>query len=927
MGSSIGGVLDVSRCMVKCILYAVSWIALTGSQGFADKESLGPNDKVTLYLQYTSGFSRSWYSQVDDVTGKKWGDLVEVLRTPVINVKGNSTQMIQFAGEGGSDIIYGYPSTFYGYRDQGILMPLNPYVWKIKQDAQGRYLRDEKGAWQYELDEQGERILIMEKWKEIPERFYGMYLSGDDVLALPRVMETLGLLWRKDMFEYAGLDPEKPPDTWEEVYEYSLKICASYPKESNVKGFILDSSWKIPTFVRGFGAVIAKKYKTYGSNDELKAYADMEHQILTAPDGTDLSEKHYEWESAFDTEEYYDAVRFFRKMRWVKYVVGPDNEPIVVQLPDENVSIESETLGAGRWDGDEVVFAQKRFSKDEIRQGVMGVRLMGEIDEYRYLSERRKQHTAFLAGYGAMKVDYPDTVRYNDFTRLGKNTVGAGVIPRGPAGRYATTGGHLLGINKKCAEGPELARRAFAVLERVIGADSYEREVIGHEFSSFGHLNQIWRDDHEQLLERIIAIDQSLTEKDPTELAWETNHRAAVEAINQTAFPEPYAVFYSQLLARFMVPAWERLLTEEDYDYEYGFAETAALMDKEWVKAGRQLVSFRSHPKLGAAVIALFLSLLVMTVLAFRYILKRYSDGRVDTGLKGMHRRRDLILMLSPCLLLIAVFQYYPVLHSIPIAFQDYRIGDGTVWIGLKNFIELVSSDRTYETLLVSAYYLFLSVLIGFFLPLVIALIMAEVRRFQHFYRVSFYLPATVSAVVFAVFWRQMLEPNNNGIFNRFLDYWGFEGQTWLMSDTWAMPCVVMIAVWSTMAPAILVYVAALKSIPQEVFEAAVMDGANYWRRTWSVSLGYIKPILIINFTGTVIGAFKASESVFILTGGGPDFATQTFALEIFVQAFIYLKLGYATALSWIMGAIILSFTILQLRALRDAQFQRIELY
>jgi len=123
--------------------------------------------------------------------------------------------------------------------------------------------------------------------------------------------------------------------------------------------------------------------------------------------------------------------------------------------------------------------------------------------------------------------------------------------------------------------------------------------------------------------------------------------------------------------------------------------------------------------------------------------------------------------------------------------------------------------------------------------------------------------------------------------------------------------------------PGTLIYLAALKSVPEDLYEAAELDGAGWLTKMNQITLKYLKPLLVINLVGAVIGAFQASQNILVLTGGGPNFKTQTFALEIFMQAFFFMKFGYATALAWIMGALMIGFTVWQLRILRQVEFRR----
>jgi multiple sugar transport system permease protein len=149
----------------------------------------------------------------------------------------------------------------------------------------------------------------------------------------------------------------------------------------------------------------------------------------------------------------------------------------------------------------------------------------------------------------------------------------------------------------------------------------------------------------------------------------------------------------------------------------------------------------------------------------------------------------------------------------------------------------------------------------------------------------------------------------------------GADPREWLGDPNLAMLCVIVPAIWAGAGPGSLIYQAALKSVPESQYEAADIDGAGILRKTWNVTLPTIKPLIIINFVGAFIGAFHAMQNIFVMTGGGPARATYTLGMEIFFNAYLFLNFGYATAVAWILGSLLIGFTMYQLRILKDIQF------
>lgn len=293
---------------------------------------------------------------------------------------------------------------------------------------------------------------------------------------------------------------------------------------------------------------------------------------------------------------------------------------------------------------------------------------------------------------------------------------------------------------------------------------------------------------------------------------------------------------------------------------------------------------------------------------------------------------------MAPAVLTILVWAYYPLLRGMVMAFQDYRILGGSHFVGLDNFIEAVGRDTFWIAILNSLIYAVMSLALGFFVPIILALMLNEVPRGKMFFRTVYYLPAVTSVLVIMFLWKWFYDPSPRGLFNTLIafynqaaisfshlipavSHWVIPSQTWLQNPKLAMLCVILPGIWAGAGPGSIIYLAAMKSIPEDMYEAADLDGASVWRKVWSITLPTLKPLIIINFVGAFIGSFKAMENIFIMTGGGPLNATHTIGLEIWYNAFMYLKFGYATAAAWIMGSMLIGFTMYQLKILRNVRF------
>jgi len=195
---------------------------------------------------------------------------------------------------------------------------------------------------------------------------------------------------------------------------------------------------------------------------------------------------------------------------------------------------------------------------------------------------------------------------------------------------------------------------------------------------------------------------------------------------------------------------------------------------------------------------------------------------------------------------------------------------------------------------------------------------------------------AVTTGLVIMFLWKQFYDPTPHGLLNqivaifaRGLRFLGLHLHPapidWLGDPRMAMVAVIVPIVWAGMGPGCLIYLAALRGIPEEIYEAADLDGAGILSKVRNVTLPYLKPLIIINFVGAFIAAARSFDAVFVTTGGGPVFSTHVAGLEIWMSAFLYLKFGYAVAMAWIVGALLVGFTLFQLRILSRVQFKTAE--
>lgn len=302
-------------------------------------------------------------------------------------------------------------------------------------------------------------------------------------------------------------------------------------------------------------------------------------------------------------------------------------------------------------------------------------------------------------------------------------------------------------------------------------------------------------------------------------------------------------------------------------------------------------------------------------------IFRTFSQaGAASARARGVQKIYAWGMLLIPILLTL-VWNYVPVLRGAWMALLDYKLLLPSTFVGIDNFANILYDPRFWQSLLATFHFAFWMLTFGFVAPIVLAYLLHVVPRHKLIFRSLYYLPALLTGAALYVLWKQFFSVN--GLINQLLAGIGiFIPRAWPEDPTFAMLACVLPAIWAGAGPGCLIYLAALKTLPEEQFEASEIDGAGFWSKTLHIVLPGLKPLIIINFVGAVVGAFQSSQNVLIMTGGGPNGMTEVAALRIFYQAFMFLQFGPATAMAWILGSLLIGFTLIQLRSLSRMEFK-----
>ncbi len=263
----------------------------------------------------------------------------------------------------------------------------------------------------------------------------------------------------------------------------------------------------------------------------------------------------------------------------------------------------------------------------------------------------------------------------------------------------------------------------------------------------------------------------------------------------------------------------------------------------------------------------------------------------------------------------LGVFTAYPVLASVYYSFCDYSVLTSPVWIGTENYQRLWQDDLFWRALRNTLYFAVFSVPLGALVSLSLALLLNQEVRGRPVFRALFYLPSIVPAVASSMLWLWIFNGQYgllNFVLTPILGLIGLQPPIWLADPNWAKPALVMMSLWGV-GNSMIIYLAGLQDVPKELYESAEIDGAGPWRKFWHITLPSISPVIYFNVLMGTIGALQVFTQAFIMSGGtddgSPARSTLFYALYLFGQAFYQLRMGYASAMAWMLFVMIVTLT------------------
>jgi multiple sugar transport system permease protein len=283
----------------------------------------------------------------------------------------------------------------------------------------------------------------------------------------------------------------------------------------------------------------------------------------------------------------------------------------------------------------------------------------------------------------------------------------------------------------------------------------------------------------------------------------------------------------------------------------------------------------------------------------------------------GLFQWFEALPYLLPTIIGFLVFVSGPVIASFVISFTKWHLLTPPSWIGLDNYRKMLFEvPLCWKAFRNTLQYTLLYIPASVILPLLLAVVMNQELRGISFYRSVYFLPVVTSTVAVALVWQWLYNPEFGPI-NYVLDLVGIKGPGWISSTKWAMPSVVIMSVWQVLGYNMVIYLAGLQGISEEFYDAAAIDGASRWRQFLHITVPLISPATFFVLIMSIIGSLQAFEQIYILTEGGPGYATHTLAYLIYLEAFQWFHMGFASALAWVVFILILVLTLIQFRIQR----------
>ena len=834
---------------------------------------------------------RQFLAAHPDVHLRQW----ESLSLPGSSASASATLGMAMAGNRGPDI---FEMDIRQAVAQNLAVPLTEWIGEdgVLADGSPKLKADGSPDHNGQIDADEAK---WDGWMKIKPIFRLVCTVNGKPYALPWSEGAyVGILCSKRLLRKAGLDPATPPRTWEEFALWCRKL---YDPQTKVFGVeFISASWSFAPWVATTGSSINVQMRTSPTTGKVYTFNEQATEFHAPDTGEDLQNVIPAWHCNVASPECTAALGLYHRLRWEPWVYDPETrDPI--SLTAEDVKRSFVTVQGRRiaFRPDEVIEGSIRLSLNDISRTIrrlgrdlaMYPLYSGDMTEFAN-SGIDPNDVAMLPFPAMTDAQQPVLQRSNCFFMIGKDVL--------------TRGG-------KDAEAHKAYRDTVWTLMTLITSPDGKEEAIRQKVAA-GQAKFL---DPRDL--RRFGFADYVREMPPENLQlWQD-----IDAGKYLEIVEPFTGRWLQFRDYYQREAIDLVLRPNGKAFDFRAALKTLERDANtgimYERPKEQIDALRPKARLIVGALLVFMS--VVTALIIK------SQLQKKASLAGVYTGWLPWLMMAPALISIGLWGYYPLLRGLVMAFQDYRIVGKTLFVGLNNFIAIGTDPNFFHYIWTTFRFVLWNLVLAFFTPIFLALLLSEVPRWKIFFRTLFFLPQMTSGLVVTLMWKDMFDGAASGTINRFLSWllapFGFQQIDWLGDPRTVMACVIIPGIWAGAGISSLIYLAALKSVPDELYEAAGIDGLGIFGKIRYITLPTIAPLVLINFVGAFIGTFQTMGHIFLLTFGGPGKETMVMSLAIWQEAYINLRFSLASSYAWILGSILMGFTYLQLRILRQVDFRR----
>ena len=747
--------------------------------------------------------------------------------------------------------------------------------------------------------------------KDMKDLAKPILIKGGHCYAIPSMYKANAMAYRRDLFEKNGLPP-RGPATWDELFDFSLKI---QDPENGVYGYgIYGGSWLFCQTIWEAGG----NYFRYGwVNKESGKFTASPGNGDTMPEKCEYTGLPFNASrdkptirSTFQDKPGQRAVNYYRRLLFCQWAKDSSGQKMLFRDIDIDTgkfilykTVKSKSTGTEYEISKDGTSVSDGKHSSKLYTGVALVANAAVDVNDIFKRFNRGGIGILILGSGAGRDGrLPD---------LNQKTIGLCPTQIGPSGTMVTmASANVWCINSQIADDKKNAAWRFL---KFMCSDEVKKMKVSKMVED-GEASYVLPEYLKMAGYEEYVIDVPKDWAETTDL------------MLKAARPNPSAKGWPVVMGQ-VSEMLESLFTRPDADVPGEMSKKAAYCDTIFALATGETKSEKMSLPVKYLISALIFAIFIL-IGWFMYkmagdTLATNKALETDSFKKKTNYKYYIfpVLFMLPAISVIFMFEYLPLIRGTFMAFYDFKILGKSTFTGIDNFVDAFVSKEFWWSMYVSVKYMIISLTVGFFLPIIVALMLDEIRWGKTFFRVIFYLPAVTSGLVIMLLWKEFYDPTPAGLLNTLFSFAGMGPFEFLKDPNLALLCVVIPGAWAGAGPGSILYLAALKCVPTDLYEAGAIDGARWYHKIRYITLPTLAPLIIINFIGAFLGAMQGMGNILVMTGGGPDRETQVVAIEIFYNAYVYLKFGYATSMAWILAAMLLLFTALKMRIIKSVDF------